>query len=35
MDGSAIAMMIAGVAIIWGGLGLSIAHAVKKAKAAK
>ncbi|WP_238941907.1 MetS family NSS transporter small subunit [Bacillus sp. REN10] len=35
MDGSAIAMMIIGVVIIWGGMGASIAHAVKKAKQAK
>lgn len=35
MDGSAIAMMVTGVVIIWGGLALSIGHAVKKAKEAK
>ncbi|KAB7706999.1 methionine/alanine import family NSS transporter small subunit [Bacillus aerolatus] len=35
MDGSAIAMMVAGVVIIWGGLAASIAHAVKKAKEAR
>lgn len=32
MDTSAIVMMAIGVVIIWGGLGASIGHAVKKAK---
>ncbi|WP_082220399.1 methionine/alanine import family NSS transporter small subunit [Domibacillus robiginosus] len=32
MSASAIVMMIVGVVIIWGGLGASISHAVKKAK---
>ncbi|WP_156151384.1 methionine/alanine import family NSS transporter small subunit [Domibacillus indicus] len=35
MTGSAVTMMIVGVVIIWGGLGASIAHAVKKSKEAK
>jgi hypothetical protein len=32
MDASAIVMMIVGMLIIWGGLGLSIANAVRKSK---
>ncbi|WP_309088793.1 methionine/alanine import family NSS transporter small subunit [Domibacillus sp.] len=32
MSASAVVMMIVGVVIIWGGLGASIGHAVKKAK---
>ena len=32
MSGSAIAMMIIGIVIIWGGMGLSIANAVKVSK---
>ncbi|MFD1737747.1 methionine/alanine import family NSS transporter small subunit [Bacillus salitolerans] len=32
MGGSAIVMMIVGIVIIWGGLAVSITHAVKKAK---
>ncbi|OXS77588.1 methionine/alanine import family NSS transporter small subunit [Domibacillus enclensis] len=35
MSTGAIVMMITGVVIIWGGLGASIAHAVKKSKEAK
>ncbi|RLQ96541.1 methionine/alanine import family NSS transporter small subunit [Falsibacillus albus] len=35
MDASAIVMMIVGMVIIWGGLGASIVHAVRKAKASK
>ena len=30
MSGGAIFMMIVGILIIWGGLGASIVHAVKK-----
>ncbi|MBU7595441.1 methionine/alanine import family NSS transporter small subunit [Metabacillus halosaccharovorans] len=32
MSGSAIAMMIIGMVIIWGGMAASIANAVVKAK---
>ncbi|WP_210365687.1 methionine/alanine import family NSS transporter small subunit [Bacillus sp. REN3] len=32
MDTSAVVMMILGIAIIWGGLGASILHAVKKSR---
>ncbi|HLR09480.1 MAG TPA: methionine/alanine import family NSS transporter small subunit [Bacillota bacterium] len=32
MSGSAIVVMIFGMVVIWGGLGASIAYAVKKAK---
>ncbi|MGO4888917.1 methionine/alanine import family NSS transporter small subunit [Anaerobacillus sp. MEB173] len=32
MEASAIAMMVIGIAIIWGGLGASIIHAVRVAK---
>ncbi|WP_156288515.1 methionine/alanine import family NSS transporter small subunit [Oceanobacillus salinisoli] len=35
MTGGAIFVMVLGMVIIWGGLGLSINHAVKKAKEAK
>jgi hypothetical protein len=35
MSGSAIAMMLIGMVIIWGGLGASIAVAVKKARESK
>ncbi|RDI41452.1 methionine/alanine import family NSS transporter small subunit [Falsibacillus pallidus] len=35
MDASAVVMMIIGMVIIWGGLGASILHAVRKAKASK
>ncbi len=35
MSGSAIVMMIAGVLIIWGGMGASITYAVKQAKKQK
>jgi hypothetical protein len=35
MSTSAIVMMVIGVVIIWGGLGVSITHAVKKAKEQK
>ncbi|MHA6260004.1 methionine/alanine import family NSS transporter small subunit [Sporosarcina sp. CAU 1771] len=32
MSGSAILMMIVGILIIWGGLGFSVMHAIRKAK---
>ena len=32
MSGSAIAMAVVGIVIIWGGLAASLVHAVKKAK---
>lgn len=32
MTGGAIVVMIIGIVIIWGGLGLSIAHAMKSSK---
>ncbi|WP_081727744.1 methionine/alanine import family NSS transporter small subunit [Halalkalibacter wakoensis] len=35
MSGGAVTMMILGMVIIWGGLALSIANAVKVAKAKK
>lgn len=35
MSTSAIVVMIIGIVIIWGGLGASIAHAVKKSRIAK
>ncbi len=35
MTGGAIAMMIIGMVILWGGLAASIAYAVIKAKQAK
>ncbi|MGG0716122.1 methionine/alanine import family NSS transporter small subunit [Robertmurraya massiliosenegalensis] len=35
MSASSVVMMIVGMVIIWGGLGASILHAVKKAKEAK
>lgn len=35
MSGSAITMMIIGMIIIWGGMGLSIANAVKVSRAKK
>ncbi len=35
MSGSAIAMMIVGILVIWGGLAASIANAVMKSKKAK
>ncbi|WP_019156182.1 methionine/alanine import family NSS transporter small subunit [Robertmurraya massiliosenegalensis] len=35
MSASSIVMMIVGMVIIWGGLGASILHAVKKSKEAK
>lgn len=35
MSASAIVMMLAGVVIIWGGLGASIAYAAKKSKESK
>ncbi|WP_157796273.1 MetS family NSS transporter small subunit [Bacillus xiapuensis] len=35
MDGSAVVMMITGVAIIWGGLAASIVHAMMQAKKAE
>ncbi|WP_143833714.1 methionine/alanine import family NSS transporter small subunit [Oceanobacillus senegalensis] len=35
MTGGAIFVMILGMVIIWGGLGASIVHAVKKAKEVK
>ncbi|RKQ29607.1 MetS family NSS transporter small subunit [Oceanobacillus halophilus] len=35
MTGGAIFVMILGMLIIWGGLGLSISHAIKKGKEVK
>ncbi|MCM3004448.1 methionine/alanine import family NSS transporter small subunit [Priestia koreensis] len=35
MDTSSIIMMIIGMGIIWGGLALSIIHAIRKSKEAK
>lgn len=35
MSGSAIAMMVVGVIIIWGGFAASIGVAISKAKQAK
>lgn len=35
MSVGAIVMMIVGIVVIWGGLAVSILHAVKKAKEAK
>ena len=35
MSTGAVVMMVVGVLIIWGGMGASIAFAVKKAKEAK
>jgi hypothetical protein len=35
MEASSLLMMVVGMVIIWGGLGVSIAHAVKKAKVSK
>ncbi|HSP22950.1 MAG TPA: methionine/alanine import family NSS transporter small subunit [Planococcus sp. (in: firmicutes)] len=35
MSTEAIVVMIIGIVIIWGGLGASIGHAVKKSKEAK
>jgi hypothetical protein len=35
METSSLLMMIVGMVIIWGGLGASIAHAVKKARASR
>lgn len=35
MSGSAIAMMLIGMVIIWGGLGASVAVAVKKGRESK
>lgn len=35
MSISAIVVMIIGMVILWGGLGVSIRHAVKKHKEAK
>ncbi|MDQ0215161.1 hypothetical protein J2S13_001560 [Oikeobacillus pervagus] len=35
METSAIVMMVVGIAVIWGGLGVSVTHAVRKAKQAK
>lgn len=32
MDASAVAMMVVGMVIIWGGLAASVIHAVKKAR---
>jgi hypothetical protein len=32
MEASAVAMMVVGIVIIWGGLVASIMHAVKKAR---
>ncbi|WP_227937454.1 methionine/alanine import family NSS transporter small subunit [Alkalihalobacillus deserti] len=35
MSTSAVVMMIIGMIVIWGGMGLSIANAVKVSKAKK
>ena len=35
MSTSAVVMMIIGMIVIWGGMGLSIANAVKVAKSKK
>lgn len=35
MSTEAIVVMIIGIGIIWGGLGASIGHAVRKSNAAK
>lgn len=35
MSTEAIVVMIIGIGIIWGGLGASIGHAVRKSKSAK
>ncbi|MBU5212005.1 MULTISPECIES: methionine/alanine import family NSS transporter small subunit [Heyndrickxia] len=32
MSAGAVTMMIIGIVIIWGGLGASILHAIKKSK---
>ncbi|MCM3123943.1 methionine/alanine import family NSS transporter small subunit [Mesobacillus sp. AQ2] len=32
MDASAVAMMVVGMVIIWGGLAASVIHAVRKAR---
>ncbi|MBT2643331.1 methionine/alanine import family NSS transporter small subunit [Bacillus sp. ISL-41] len=32
MDASAVAMMVTGMVIIWGGLAASVLYAVKKAR---
>ncbi|MBT2640170.1 MULTISPECIES: methionine/alanine import family NSS transporter small subunit [Bacillaceae] len=32
MDASALAMMVVGMVIIWGGLAASVLYAVKKAR---
>lgn len=33
MEASAIVMMVVGIVIIWGGLAVSVIHAVRKARA--
>ncbi|HLR03687.1 MAG TPA: methionine/alanine import family NSS transporter small subunit [Virgibacillus sp.] len=35
MSGSAIAMMVIGIVIIWGGLSASIINAIKKTRDSK
>jgi hypothetical protein len=32
MEASAVAMMVIGMVIIWGGLAASVVHAVKKSR---
>ncbi len=32
MSASAITMMIIGMLVIWGGFGMSVAHAISKSK---
>jgi hypothetical protein len=32
MEASALTMMVIGIVVIWGGLAVSVLHAVKKAK---
>jgi len=33
MEASAIVMMVVGIVIIWGGLAVSVIHAVRKSRA--
>lgn len=32
MEASAVAMMVVGMVIIWGGLAVSVVHAVRKSR---
>ncbi|MGM0902725.1 MAG: methionine/alanine import family NSS transporter small subunit [Bacillota bacterium] len=32
MEASAVAMMVVGIVIIWGGLAASVVHAVRKSR---